>query len=84
MSPWSPGGAGFLLFGRWGVSSIFNVFVKHVSFSHCYFKLKAHGRVGLGATWPACSLWALTTVVLGLVRPRLGEVTINRLSALGY
>lgn len=73
-----------LLFGGWGVGSIFNVFIKHVSFSHCCFKLKAHGRVCLGATWPACSSWAPTTVVLGLVCPRLGEVTINWLSAPGY
>lgn len=53
MSPRSPGGAGFLLFGGRRVGGIFNVFVKHVSLAHCYFQLKAYGRVGLGATWPA-------------------------------
>lgn len=56
MSPSSSRGEGFLLFGEWTVGNIFNILIKYVPCSCCYLKLKAHGRVCLGAKWTALLL----------------------------
>ena len=55
MSPSSLGKAEFLLFGGWEEGNIFNILIKHVSFSYCCFKLEAHGSPP-GTKWPVLLL----------------------------
>lgn len=75
MSLESLGGTERLLIVGWRVRSIFTVLVKHVSFSRRSCGLEVHGRVCLAARWPAFSLRVPTVVVLGLVHPKVGDVT---------
>lgn len=58
------------------MGNIFNILIKHGLFgffSHCYFQLKAQGRVCLGAEWPALLFMGSPPVALGLMCPRRGK-----------
>lgn len=82
MSPKSPGGVGFLLFGWWGVGNIFNTLIKHVSFFTSLFQVASPWQSLPGCQCPRCSSWVPTAGVQELMCPRVGEVPINQVFTL--